>query len=157
MGQPAALDECTAGDVATDDLTVEFLTWGLAGCIDKLTIPLRRQGVVVSWETPHHGLEIPATCAVLLYRAAQEMLANAFRHSQATEVTVRLAAVFHGIRLTVRDNGVGFVPQTNAPHSRNQGYGLRMMSMAVQEARGTISIDTAPGTGTRMSITLPLD
>lgn len=157
MSQAAALDEAKAGSVITDDLTAEFHALGLAGCIDKLTVPLRRQGVYVRWETPHHGVEIPVPCATLLFRAGQETLTNVYRHSHATELTVRLAAVYHGIRLTITDNGVGFDPDSQAPDCRIHGYGVCLMTMAVHEAQGTIIIDSAPGKGTRVSITLPLD
>jgi two-component system sensor histidine kinase UhpB len=157
VSQAAALDEGTAGAVITVDLTIEFHTLGLAGCIDKLTIPLRREGVAVRWETPHHGVEIPAACAALLYQSAQETLTNVSKYSEATEVTVRLAAVFHGIRLTVTDNGVGFSSEGQDLNSRKRGYGLCLMTMAVHEAHGTIAIKSAPGQGTQVSITLPLD
>lgn len=157
MSQAASLDEGIAGSAITDDPTAEFHALGLAGCIDKLTAPLRQQGVYVRWETPHHGVEIPASCATLLFRAGQETLTNVYRHSQATELTVRLAAVFHGIRLTITDNGVGFNSDSQAPDCRNHGYGVCLMTMAVHEAQGTIIIDSAPGKGTQVSITLPLD
>ncbi|WP_066293764.1 sensor histidine kinase [Arthrobacter sp. B6] len=157
MSQAAVLDERSAGGLITDDLTLEFHTWGLAGCIYRLTMPLRQEGVFVRLETPHHGVEVPAMCAALLYRAGQEILTNAFRHSRATEVTVRLEAVYHGIRMTITDNGVGFSPECQAPAPGNHEYGLCLMTMAVHEAYGTISTDSAPGRGTRVSITLPLD
>jgi signal transduction histidine kinase len=157
MSQAVTLDEDHAGAVITDDLTLEFLTWGLAGCINRLTMPLRQQGVRVRLETPHHVIEIPASCAVLLYRAGQEILTNALRHSQATEATVRMEAVYHGVRLTITDNGVGFSPDSQAPVSNDHGYGVRLMTMAVHEAHGSVRIDSAPGCGTKVSITLPLD
>ncbi|KRE76238.1 sensor histidine kinase [Arthrobacter sp. Soil762] len=156
MSQTATLDKRTAGAVITEDLTADFHALGLAGCIDKLTVPLRHQGVCVRWETPHHGVEIPATCANLLYHAAQETLTNAFRHSHATELTVRLAAVDHGVRLTITDNGVGFNYNSQST-SRKRGYGVCLMTMAVHEAAGTISIDSAPDKGTQVAITIPLD
>jgi two-component system sensor histidine kinase UhpB len=157
MSQATALVEGTASGVVTDELTVEFHTLGLAGCIDKLTVPLRQEGVSVRWDTPHHGVEIPVACAALLYQSAQETLTNVFKYSHATEVTVRLAAVFHGIRLTVTDNGVGFSTASQAINCRKHGYGLRLMTMAVHEAHGTIAVDSAQGQGTQVSITLPLD
>jgi two-component system sensor histidine kinase UhpB len=157
MSQATALVEGTAAGVITDELTVEFHTLGLAGCIDKLTVPLRQEGVSVRWDTPHHGVEIPVACAALLYQSAQETLTNVFKYSHATEVTVRLAAVFHGIRLTVTDNGVGFSTESQAINCRQHGYGLRLMTMAVHEAHGTIAVDSAQGQGTQVSITLPLD
>jgi two-component system sensor histidine kinase UhpB len=157
VSQATALVEGTAGGVITDELTVEFHTRGLAGCIDKLTFPLRQEGVSVRWETPHHGVEVPLACAALLYQSAQETLTNVFKYSQATEVTVRLAAVYHGIRLTVTDNGVGFSSEAQAINCRKHGYGLCLMAMAVHEAHGTIAIDSALGQGTQVSVTLPLD
>ncbi|MBT2532655.1 ATP-binding protein [Arthrobacter sp. ISL-48] len=156
MSQTTALDPSTAGAVTKDKLTADFHALGLAGCIDKLTVPLRQQGVCVRWETPHHGVEIPAACATLLYHAAEETLNNALRHSHATELTVRLAAVYHGVRLTVTDNGVGFNCRTQSM-GRKHGYGVCLMTMAVQEAAGTISIDSAPDKGTQVAITIPLD
>lgn len=70
---------------------------------------------------------------------------------------MRLAAVFHGVRLTLTDNGVGYSPEEHAPSSRNHGYGVCLMTMAVHEAQGAISLESVAGKGTRVSITLPLD
>ncbi|MBT2553506.1 sensor histidine kinase [Arthrobacter sp. ISL-5] len=166
MTTAATLEAVTdVGGVITDPQPVDFHRLGLAGCIDRLTAPLRRQGMCVHWETPHHGLEISSSCASLLYRTAQEALSNTFKRGDATDVTVRLAAVFHGIRLTVADNGTGFegtgpaaVPSAHKPAcSGGQSAGLRTMSVAVQDAGGTVAIDSAPGTGTAVTVTIPLD
>lgn len=157
MSQATALDGDRTQDATADELIAAFRTWGLAGSIDRLTVPLRRQGVCVRMETPHHGLEIPAACAILLYRAGQEILTNAFRHSNATAVTVRLEAVYHGIRLTITDDGIGFSPESQAEASRNHRYGVCLMTMAVNEAHGFVSVDSAPGRGTKVSVTIPLD
>lgn len=143
MSQTAALDKGTAGAAITRDLAADFHALGLAGCIDKLTVPLRHQGVCLRWKTPHHGVEIPTTCATLLYHAAQETLTNAFWHARATELTARLAAVYHGVRLTITDNGVGFSCNSQST-GRKQGYGVGLMTMAVHEAAGTISLTPHP-------------
>lgn len=156
MGQAPALDDVTA-DVRsnTDDQRVDFHALGLAGCIDSLTTPLRQGGTSVRWETPHHGTEIPATTATLLYHCAEEILSNAFKYAQATELTVRLAAVYHGIRLAIMDNGIGFDVQSL--DGLHHGFGLRLMAIAVHEAGGTINVGSCPGSGTQVTITLPLD
>lgn len=156
MSHTIVLDQGTAG-TNTDELTVDFHTLGLAGCIDRLTIPLRQQGVSVRWETPHHGVEIPYACASLLYQAAQETFTNALKYSQATALTVRLAAVYHGVRLTITDDGVGFSTDGSSASRSSNGYGLRLMTMAVHEAHGTITVKSAHSQGTCVSITLPLD
>lgn len=155
MGQGPALDERTAGRVITDDQVTDFHALGLADCIDELTIPLRQSGVSVQWETPPHGVELSAARAALLYQAAQETLNCAFKYSQATELTLRLTADGHGVRLTIADNGVG--SQRQLLGGRDHGYGVCLMTLAVHEAGGTISIDSVLDKGTLVSITLPLD
>lgn len=157
MKKAPAVNKVTAiHGVITDQGPVDFHALGLAGCIDRLASPLRDQGTAVRWETPHHGLEIPAGSAGLLYHAAQEALSNALKYAGATELTVRLAAVHHGIRLTVADNGVGFDCNEHTG-SRPQGFGLLLMSIAVDDAGGHMTVESAPGQGTCVTVTLPLD
>lgn len=157
MKTTTALDEVTAiNGMITDRQPVDFHTLGLAGCIDRLAAPLRRQGTEIHWETPHHGVEISSGSASLLYHAAKEVLSNAFKYAHAHDVTVRLAAVYHGIRLTVTDNGAGFDSQAT-PAGAHQGFGLRLMSIAVSEVGGDVSVVSSPGNGTCVTVTLPLD
>jgi two-component system sensor histidine kinase UhpB len=157
MGSESALREVTAvGGVITDQHPLDFHTLGLAGCIDRLTAPLRQQGTAVRWDTPHWGIEIPANCASLLYQSAREALSNSWKYSDASELTIQLAAVDHGIRLVVADDGSGFDSRI-AISGRHHGYGLRLMSVAVHEAGGSVDICSSPGRGTCVTVTLPLD
>ncbi|MCP9000723.1 ATP-binding protein [Pseudarthrobacter sp. RMG13] len=157
MGKESALDEVVAvGGLITDHHPLDFHTLGLAGCIDRLTGPLRQHGTAVRWDTPHWGIEIPADCAYLLYQSAREALSNAFKYSDAAELTVQLSAVDHGIRLVVSDDGTGFDCDL-ALSGKNHGYGLRLMSVAVHEAGGTVNVCSKPGQGTTVTVTLPLD
>jgi two-component system sensor histidine kinase UhpB len=158
MDNRSALDEevTTVGGVLTDQHPLDFYTLGLAGCIDRLTAPLRHNGTAVRWDTPHWGIEIPPDCASLLYQSAREALSNAYKYSGAAHLTVQLAAVDHGIRLVVSDDGKGFDSQL-ATCGRHHGYGLRLMSEAVHEAGGTVTISSSPGQGSSVTVTLPLD
>jgi two-component system sensor histidine kinase UhpB len=155
VGQEAALDEGTVSDIIPDDQASAFRALELAGCIDKLTIPLRQDGILVRWETPHHDIKIPADRAALLYQAAQDTLTGALKYSQATKLTLGLEAVDQGIRLTITDDGFGF--QRQLLGGSKHGYGVCLVAMAVHETGGTISIDSVPHKGTRVSIILPLD
>jgi signal transduction histidine kinase len=157
MKTTTALDEVTAiNGVITDQQPVDFHALGLAGCIDRLAAPLRRQGTEVHWETPHHGVEISSSSASLLYHAAKEVLSNAFKYAHARDITVRLAAVYHGIRLTITDNGAGFDSHAT-PAGAHHGFGLRLMSIAVSEVGGEVTVVSRPGNGTCVTVTLPLD
>jgi two-component system sensor histidine kinase UhpB len=157
MGNETAYEEVTAvAGVLTDQHPLDFYTLGVAGCIDRLTVPLRQRGTAVHWDTPHWGIEIPSDSATLLYQSAREALSNAFKYSDASRLNLQLAAVDHGVRLVVADDGTGF-DSSVATCGRHHGYGLRLMSVAVHEAGGTIDICSSPGQGTSVTVTLPLD
>jgi two-component system sensor histidine kinase UhpB len=111
--------------------------------------------MAVIWDTPHWGIEIPADCAFLLYQSAREALSNAFKYSEASQLNLGLAAVDHGIRLVVADDGKGF--DSNLATCGRHGYGLRLMTAAVHEAGGSVDICSTPGQGTTVTVTLPLD
>jgi two-component system NarL family sensor kinase len=146
--------------VLTDTHPVDFHALGVTGAIDRLALPLRESGTVVHLETPHHMMEVDRQSAMLLYRAAQELLSNVYKFAQASEVTVRLGCVTrgmsHGIQLKVTDDGRGF----DAPAAmigRHTGMGLRLMRLAVGRAGGEMTVDSSTDAGTCVRITLPLD
>ncbi|WP_253951522.1 ATP-binding protein [Arthrobacter sp. R3-55] len=157
MEHSSALSEVVAvKGIIQDQHPVDFYALGVAGCIDRLAAPLRRTGITVHWHTPHHGIEISSSAAALLYHVAQETFSNTLNYADASELTVRLNAVYHGIQLTITDDGTGFEIHA-APSGRRHGFGLLLMSIAVHDAGGTVDIDSAPGRGTSVRVTLPLD
>jgi signal transduction histidine kinase len=85
-----------------------------------------------------------------LYRVAQEALNNALRHARATRIEVSLAREPAGLRLQVRDDGVGFV------EGGSDGFGIRNMRARVQDMGGSIRIDSTLGAGTRLIVDMPL-
>ena len=96
---------------------------------------------------------IPKPVALSLYRVAQEALRNAERHSRAHEVLVTLAGVNGGVRLAVRDDGVGMAAD------RVQGrasLGLVSMRERVAMHGGTLELTSASGRGTTVTATVPL-
>lgn len=88
------------------------------------------------------------TALIALYRAAQEGITNARRHAQATRVSVSVTLGGADARLVVTDDGRGF------PAGR-EGFGLLGMRERVHLAGGRVELDTAPGNGTRLTVTLP--
>jgi signal transduction histidine kinase len=83
-----------------------------------------------------------------LYRAAQEGLTNASKHSHATRVTVRVALTDHQASLTVADDGRGF-------DRAEPGFGLRGMDERLRLVGGSLEVDASPGGGTRLLVTIP--
>ena len=86
------------------------------------------------------------------YRIAQEALHNALRHSGAREIEISLHRTARRVTLAVTDDGRGFSP--DAPAS---GLGLTSMRERAAAAGGALSIDSAPGAGTRVMLTLPAE
>jgi signal transduction histidine kinase len=87
----------------------------------------------------------------MLFRILQESLANVVRHAQATEVKIALHRSGDQLTLKVRDNGIGMAGQ---PASR--GCGLVGIADRVAAAGGRFAIDSEPGAGTLLSLSIPL-
>jgi signal transduction histidine kinase len=87
----------------------------------------------------------------MLFRVLQESLANVVRHAQATEVKIAFNRSGDQLTLKVRDNGVGMA---GLPASR--GCGLVGIAARVAAAGGRFAIDSEPGAGTLLSLSIPL-
>ena len=87
-----------------------------------------------------------------VYRLVQESLTNISKYAQAREVVVRLETVGHHARVTVQDNGRGF--QTAAVPAGH--HGLLGMRVRVESHAGSLTIDSAPGSGTTIRAELPV-
>jgi signal transduction histidine kinase len=87
-----------------------------------------------------------------LYRMAQEALTNIARHANATRVRLRIATTPHRIRLTVEDNGQGF----EMSGASGEHYGLVGLNERARLLGGTLRLESSPGAGTRLTLTIPL-
>ena len=97
---------------------------------------------------------------IALYRILQEALSNAYRHAGVKWVGVHLSARAGLVRLEVVDNGQGFTPPPLVgPEAteRAEHIGLRGMRERVALVGGMITIDSAPGAGTRIVLEVPAD
>jgi len=88
-----------------------------------------------------------------LFRIAGEALANVRKHAVAREVSLRLEVARSRVRLTIADAGVGF--RTRA--ARGRGFGLSGIEDRARAVGGRAAIRSAPGRGTTVSVTVPLN
>jgi signal transduction histidine kinase len=96
---------------------------------------------------------LPPEAQVCLFRIAQEALRNAARHSRASKVKLSLQTTNGSVQLTVSDDGVGFDPaRTNFRRS----LGHASMRERAHLAGGSLAVESAPGRGTRVLVSLPL-
>jgi PAS domain S-box-containing protein len=87
-----------------------------------------------------------------IYRIVQEALTNVHRHSRANQADVRLCQSDHTLRITVRDEGVGFNPADVVPNR----LGLTGVQERARLFGGAARIISAPGKGTTIDVELPL-
>jgi signal transduction histidine kinase len=97
--------------------------------------------------------EVPPDVALCLYRVLQEALTNVVRHSGARQVEVLLELEGPGLALRITDDGRGFATAAG----RSPGLGLRSATERVAAVGGTLTVDSAPGTGTTVRAAIPLD
>jgi PAS domain S-box-containing protein len=93
---------------------------------------------------------------IAVFRIFQEMLSNVARHAQATAVSIRLyvdAPPDPVLHITVRDDGVG---TDEAALNHPQSYGVMGMRERAGHFGGTLQIESAPGNGTWVRLTMPL-
>lgn len=99
---------------------------------------------------------LPAEYETVLYRITQEALTNIAKHAHATRVAVTLNFSPAEVNLTVQDNGRGFNPdQTLQRNGRNAGWGLLGMRERASLIGGHAIIESSPGQGARIRVTVP--
>jgi PAS domain S-box-containing protein len=97
--------------------------------------------------------QLPKDISLCLFRVAQEALHNAMKYSGVRDFTVELTATDNTVELVVSDEGAGFDVQKAGTKG---GLGLLSMHERVNLVHGTLSIDSVPGEGTRVQVTVPL-
>src|SRR5207249_12200713 len=99
---------------------------------------------------------------IAIYRILQEGLANGHRHSGASRQRVSVVRRGCAIEMTVADEGRGFDPKRVLASEEDVGvegghFGLRGIQDRVEMLGGTFALDSAPGRGTALTVTLPLE
>jgi two-component system NarL family sensor kinase len=130
---------------ALDDL-------GLRAALEELGEELRETGMVVESRFDTRIDAIPPRLQTTVYRVVQESLNNVRKHSGSPRVIVTVAHAADGIEIGVEDFGRGFDPATPA----GPGFGLVGVRERVRLSGGACRIESAPGTGTRITVRLPL-
>jgi signal transduction histidine kinase len=99
-----------------------------------------------------------ADIEVTLFRVAQEALANVAKHARASKVVVTLSYMDDIVMLDIRDNGVGFDPETvrlRGAAADGSGFGLRGIRQRLERVEGTLEIESTPGEGTAVNASVP--
>lgn len=142
---------------AIDQLSIEMRNLPI---VPALSLYIREFGdntsLKVHFDHARPFPELSPVAELQLLRIAQEALTNIRRHARATEVEVRLETNKSTIKMVVKDNGLGFILD-DLGKSLPGYHGLNIIKERAETLGGSLSISTAPGKGTSLTVNLPLD
>lgn len=95
---------------------------------------------------------LPAVTSLHLLRIAQEAMANAVRHGRAKRIDMTLTFEAAFISLRVTDDGAGFAVPSSGRSASPRGFGLLSMERRARQLGATLSVVSAPGGGTEVSV-----
>jgi signal transduction histidine kinase len=114
-------------------------------------------GITARLEVEDLDERLPSTVEIPVFRAVQEALTNALRHSGAKTVLIQMSREGGTLSVDVEDDGRGFTPADVAtPSESGQGLGLLGMRERIEILGGTLTLDSSPGAGTHVAFTVPV-
>jgi len=156
-----ALLEDTAGLVAESTMTIREISSNLRPTVldDGGLLPavtgyaqqfMKRTGIQVRMDASEPLHTATAAVQSSLFRIVQEALTNCAKHAKAKSITIRLDTNNTRVTLSISDDGVGF----DSAIQRASGLGLLTMRERAEFAGGTFRLETKPGAGTRIEVTV---
>ncbi|MFB8047861.1 sensor histidine kinase [Streptomyces rubiginosohelvolus] len=132
----------------------------LAAALERLCARTTAPELTVRFAVSGTPVELPTPYEVALLRTAQSALANTVRHAEARRAEITLSFMDTSVALDVVDDGRGFDPSGAPGHERGEGgdggFGLPAMRARAGSLGGALSVESAPGQGTAVALTLPL-
>lgn len=122
----------------------------LMNVVERLHIP---PDVQVSVDAPNVPMPFNSVLQEAISQMAQEALSNSLRHANARSIQLTAQIVNRCFILSVRDDGCGFDP---ASAEQGEGLGLRNIRQRAALHKGEITITSAPGQGSTVTLRLPV-
>ena len=132
---------------------------GLGGALRRLaSTQWAAQGLSVEVRVSD-AVDLPMHVQTALLRIAQGAIANVIQHADADSATITLTVGGDRLQFTIADDGRGFDPAQSpgAPTGRSDSFGLRATRERVDQLGGTLTVTSAPGEGTALTIDLTLE
>ena len=115
-----------------------------------------RHDLSVHVEGEDVAARLPALIAFQLLRIIQEALANVRKHARAHNARISFRTLAGGrLEMTVGDDGQGFDPDSTPVDASRKSFGLASMRERVESLGGEMVIDSHPGGGTRIIVSIP--
>ena len=131
----------------------KLLLIGLVPAIRGLLRELSQGDVSITFAHGDVPPALPPELTLCLFRIVQEALQNAIKHAGARTIAIRLNGGPDAMVLSIVDDGHGF----DVNRAWGRGLGLISMGERVDAVMGSFEIDSAPGRGTRLTVTVPVN
>lgn len=116
---------------------------------------LDRTGVVLEFSNRVPDIGLPVADEVQVFHIVQEALANVCKHANARFVRLTLERKGTGYEIVIEDDGVGMAADACAERGEAGHYGIAIMRERASRLGGELTIDSAPGAGTRVRLYFP--
>ena len=120
---------------------------------EEVEIFCARSGLKLKFQCRMAPNRLPHEVERELYFALREGVINAIRHSRASELALSLSQTGKRCIATLKDNGIGFDPGLSEATGH---YGLRGMRQRIEKIGGQVQINSAPGQGTLIRMTIDI-
>ncbi len=132
---------------------------GLESALEWLAEQVQEQhGLTVQLHRDEQVKPLKEAAMVLVFRVVRELLTNIVKHAQASKVDLSIAKQGSFLHIQVMDDGVGFDASASGVQTgKSSGYGLFSIKERLTSLGGLFQINSLPGHGTRVSLTVPLE
>lgn len=133
---------------------------GLAASLRSLVRQLKETTpLAISLEAPEGQIALSSEQAIAVYRIVQEALTNILKHADARQAWVKLTQQAGQLTIQIRDDGHGFKPlaleRGRKQDADGRGLGLFGMEERAHLAGGRLRVESQPGQGTTVLVTIP--
>ena len=131
---------------------------GLAAALEWLTEQVQKDhGISTRFIADGRTDLLDDDVRILLFQAVNELLVNVVKHAQAQNVEVSIQREGGNLKVNVGDDGVGFqMPRTEPPRRERCGFGLFSIRERLRPYGGVLKVQSEPGAGTHVILTVPL-
>ncbi|NLD49519.1 MAG: sensor histidine kinase [Clostridiaceae bacterium] len=141
------------------DLKPSYLEMGLLTALEnRFRLFEDNTGIKVNFNASGDDSGIEFYLSSTIYKMVQESLTNIYKHAKAQSVNVSFSINESKLVIVVEDDGIGF--DLDAAKAKNPslkgGFGLGGLRERAEIIRGEVEIKSAPGNGTRITISIPL-
>ena len=129
---------------------------GLLHALQEMTETfLDRTGVALAFANRVPDLDLPVGREVQVFHIVQEALANVCKHADARHARLTLDTRGAGYEIVVEDDGVGMAADPTGERGEAGHYGIAIMRERASRLGGELTLDSAPGAGTRVRLYFP--